>query len=78
MDQHYFIFREPESVEDLKQLFRLRNRIYQGSRLHSLAIENELGFSIDCYDLNSHHFGLYEYLGEQSQPVGYVRIVTDS
>lgn len=77
MEQHYFIFREPETLDELKALLRLRYSAYMASRLNKFIEENQTGMDLDCYDLYSRHFGLYEHTGSSSRPVGYVRMVTD-
>lgn len=77
MDQHYFVFREPANINELKALLLLRYSVYRASRLHKFCPENEAGIDLDCYDLYSRHFGLYEHSGATSRPVGYVRMVTD-
>lgn len=75
--QHYFIFREPEDIEELKALLLLRYSAFMASRLNKFIERNSAGIDLDCYDLYSHHFGLFEHMGANSRPAGYVRMVTD-
>ncbi len=77
MEQHYFIYREPENFDELKVLLLLRYRVYRESRLQKFIEENEACIDLDCYDLYSRHFGLYEHIDDTSRPVGYIRMVTE-
>ncbi|MBI5022091.1 MAG: GNAT family N-acetyltransferase [Ignavibacteriales bacterium] len=77
MQNKYYIFREPNNFDELKALLLLRYRVFRESRLEKFVSENEAGIDLDCYDLYSHHFGLYEHDGDRSRPVGYIRMVTD-
>ncbi|MFN0157508.1 MAG: hypothetical protein ACKVRP_05465 [Bacteroidota bacterium] len=73
----YFVYREPESIDELKSLLLLRYSVYRQSRLKHLAPENKYMINMDSHDLNAKHFGLYEHIDGSSRPVGYIRMVTD-
>jgi hypothetical protein len=77
MEQHYYIFREPTTFDELKALLLLRYKVFRESRLEKFVEENEACIDLDCYDLYSRHFGLYEHEGNSARPVGYIRMVTD-
>lgn len=72
-----YVCREPRSPEELLDIFRLRRRVFMESNLgfllNSTAAEYEA--DIDCYDLRSVHFGLYQSLGEDSRLIGSIRAV---
>lgn len=56
----------------------LRYSVYRASRVRKFCPVNEVGIDMDCYDLSSRHFGLYEHTGSISRPVGYIRLVTET
>src|SRR5713101_2026255 len=76
MNKHFFILRQPESINELKSLLLVRYSAYRQSRLHNYVTENEAGIDLDGYDLSSLHFGLFEHDWKTSRPVGYMRVVT--
>ena len=78
MNETYFVYREPESIEELKSLLLLRYSVYRESRLrHYVEKDASSGIELDCYDVRSRHFGLYKHENGSSRPVGYIRIVFD-
>ncbi|MBI5022090.1 MAG: GNAT family N-acetyltransferase [Ignavibacteriales bacterium] len=77
MQKTYYEFRQLESTNELKQFLLLRYSIYRESRLAMFSPENDLGIDLDCYDVNSVHFGLFEHSDGISRPVGYIRMITD-
>ncbi len=72
-----YVCREPRSPEELLDIFRLRHRVFiksgLGFLLNSTAVEYEA--DIDCYDLRSAHFGLYECLENDCRLIGCIRAV---
>jgi hypothetical protein len=77
MNEHYYVYRQPESIEELKQLLLLRYTVCRQSRIEKFIVENDAGIDLDCYDVNAYHFGLFEHVEKVSRPVGYVRMITD-
>jgi len=73
--QSYFVFRQAQSVDELRALLKLRYKVYRESRLQQFVPENECGIDLDGYDLRSRHFGLFK---NNSHPIGYMRVVEDN
>lgn len=78
MDNTYFIFREAESLDELRSLLCLRYKIYRESRIRGFVTKNEYGIDLDCYDLRARHYGLFRHDLSGFQPVGYHRFVQES
>jgi hypothetical protein len=78
MEQTYFVYREPESIEELKSLLLLRYSVYMESRLqHYMEKYKSMGIELDSYDVRARHFGLFKHENGTSRPVGYIRMVLD-
>jgi len=78
MSSTHFLFRAPDSREELRQLLQLRYAIYRESSLRNVTSKNDSEIDVDQYDLRSSHFGLYQLDDFGSKPVGYIRIVQDA
>ncbi|HQU72032.1 MAG TPA: hypothetical protein PKV71_17030 [Calditrichia bacterium] len=77
MKKPYFYFSEVQSAGQLRQLFKLRYRTYQSSRLRGFLEENKHEMDLDGYDLRSRHFGLFEAGEGAADPVGHLRVIQD-
>jgi hypothetical protein len=78
MNETYFVYREPESIAELKSLLLLRYSVYMESRLQHYVEKNKsMGIELDCYDVRARHFGLFKHENGSSRPVGYIRMVLD-
>jgi hypothetical protein len=78
MEQTYFVYREPESIEELKSLLLLRYSVYMESRFQRYKEKyKSMGIELDCYDVRARHFGLFKHENGTSRPVGYIRMVLD-
>jgi len=73
-----FVFREPDSPDELARLLRLRRRAYEGSAVSALEPASSQGYNLDYYDLAGRHFGLYVDRGDRDEPIGYLRIVENA
>jgi hypothetical protein len=78
MSSSCFVFRAPDSKEELRQLLRLRYCIYRESSLRTVTPHNKSEIDVDWYDVCALHFGLYQSTGINPEPVGYLRIVRDA
>lgn len=77
IQRNYYVFREARNVLELKSLLELRYRGYLQSRCSRLIKQNPSGLDIDSYDLRSRHMGFFQLQGNESKPLGYMRLVED-
>lgn len=76
--QNQIIFREARTVDELRQLLKLRLTAYRSSRLSCVVKSSGNEIDFDEFDLRSHHFGLFEQQGDAETPRGYMRIFTNA
>jgi len=67
-------FREPENVNELESLLRLRYKVYSEDASLCKMISSDSVHDINCFDLNALHFGCFI----DKKPVAYLRMVTDA
>src|SRR5258706_15969007 len=73
----YYVFRKPQSIEELRCLLELRYNTYQSCHMRGFTVPSQAGIDADCYDLRAMHFGMFEYANDVARPVGYIRLVTE-
>lgn len=76
-NSRYYILREAKNVTELESFLRHRYLAFKESKYGKMINDNPYNLDIDGYDLQSRHFGLFEYSGKSSRVVGYVRLVQD-
>jgi len=70
-----YVFREPTTVGELIDIFRLRYDVFREGRLVRFVPGNDHGLDVDCYDARSRHFGLYRRDKSGERLVGTLRVV---
>jgi hypothetical protein len=75
MQTTYFEFREAANIEELRQLLKLRCKVYHESRMAGFSHKNTDGFDLNYYDLHARHFGLFKVDNGATIPIGYHRPV---
>ncbi len=74
-NNRYYVLREAQNVTELEAFLKHRYLSFKESKYGKMINDNNHGLDIDGYDLQSRHFGLFEFTGRSSRVVGYVRLV---
>ena len=67
-------FREPEDINELESLFRLRHKVYLEDSLLYPMVYPDSTLDINWFDMNALHFAGFN----GTKPIAYMRIVTSS
>ncbi len=73
-----YTFRAVRNLEEQIEVLRLRYRVYWGCHLHEVVAENAAQLDIDCWDLQSHHYGLYRCDEGSQTLIGTARVIEDT
>ncbi|HHB51596.1 MAG TPA: hypothetical protein ENK75_00910 [Saprospiraceae bacterium] len=76
-NNRYYVLREDKDLAELELFLKHRYLAFKESKYGKMVNDNNYNLDIDGYDLQSRHFGLFEYSGRSSRVVGYVRLVQD-
>ncbi len=77
MNNTYYEFRAPKSIEELREILKLRYRVYKDCRLVDFVENNQSGYDIDPHNTRAYQMGLFMQTVEGTKVIGTHREVFD-
>ncbi len=77
MNNTYYEFRAPKSIDELREILKLRYRVYKDCRLVDFVENNQSSYDIDQYDERAFQMGLFVHTDEGTKIVGSHREIID-
>ncbi|MEY4903712.1 MAG: hypothetical protein RLZZ292_1527 [Bacteroidota bacterium] len=74
----YYEFREPNSIEELEESFKIRYATYKGTDIECVLEQNGTTLDIDSYDKYSIPFLIFKYENQTKRVVGNMRLIHDT
>lgn len=77
MNNTYYEFRAPKSIDEMKKLLQLRCKIYKDCRLVDFVDDNQSGYDLDAYDARAYQMGLFMHSDDGCKLIGTHREIID-